>query len=233
MKRMLIWIVGCGLLLTGCGTAALATAQTGAAPVAEVTEPVTAGKSLSPFYFIDASDMDEITAKADVILEMTVQATDAVSIDDKVRTVITPEIMNVYKGSYDDAVIYATGGDMNLQAFYEAASRPMRAELAVYSPEERETGVYQYRQEGCPLVQPGERYLFFGTVLHEEGRDGDLMPLNTVEGFYACDDEMIWLDKDMYYQPLCDDLRERFGVPEADTETQYAISKADFLAAIG
>ena len=223
MKKYRIFAACAGLLLTGCGAAA-------AAPAAEPA--VRTGQSAMPLYIQLAENADDLGAYSDVILEFTVSETKCFASDDMVYTAVTPEILSVLEGEWQNETIYTSGGEMNLQEFYDAASSDTRSFLSGYSAEERKNGTYWYTKEGCIPIQPGERYLFFGTFIESGDYKGQLIPLFEVDGFFPCDDDTVYLDREMFNEPLRDSLSQQFGTPEKDTDTQLAIDKQGLLGAV-
>ena len=241
--------VFCILLLTGCGSAT--TAQTAAPPIEEqqaattttdaateqtataLTEPLRIGTYAIPFYCQMAENADDLAAYSNVILEITVSEAEGFREGDLVATAVTPEIIAVHKGDYQGENIYFMGGEMNLKEFYDSSTRSEKAALASSATdEEMQTGIYYYSRKGCPQIQPGERYLFFGTYIESGDYAGQLLPLFEVDGFFACDDDTVYLDREMYNEILRDSLAQQFSLPEKDTDTQLAIDKQALLGAV-
>ena len=223
MKKCSIFFACMCLLLSGCGTAA-------AAPAAEPA--VRTGQAAMPLYYRMAENAGDLAACSDVILEFTVSETKCFAADDKVYTAVTPEILSFFFNDTATTEIYTSGGEMNFQEFYDAATGDMRSYLSGYSVEERKNGTYWYTKEGCIPVQPGERYLFFGSYLKSGDYAGQLIPLFEVDGFFACDDDTVYLDRGMFNEPLRNSLSQQFGLPEKDTDTQIALAKQALLDAV-
>ena len=91
-----------------------------------------------------ANTFDELYAASDLVMEITVADTEAVYVIDSVETLITPEVVKVWKGDWQGEQLFVFGGDISAQDFKNTASENDRVHLSGYSEEQLAESVVQW-----------------------------------------------------------------------------------------
>lgn len=197
-----------------------------------------------------ANTLQELVDASDFIAEIQVKnISSSVNPDsDCIYTSLTPEIVEIYKGTYQNEFLTLGGGYMNYQeyiaspVFQEEDMITPAIDTSGYTAEELETAEYYY--DWCNNYVPaiGDTLLFFG----HQGNNGnyyvtyDYQSLFLYEGDAATNQALIVEDNSGWQEPLVTDLLAI--VPQAETipatkepcdyETILSMPKSDLIEQI-
>ena len=160
----LLALASCAALLSGCGENANSTAEGSTAS----KEGVVLLASSEAEFAETADTLQELAASSDFIAKVKVTEADAYVYPntDAINTKITPEILELYKGTYDGEALDLCGGYMRYSDYYSAPIFQEEGwntpDTSAYTEEELKTA--QIYWDWCNNYVPavGDTILFFG-----------------------------------------------------------------------
>lgn len=211
----------CISLLSGCGNATATDSKSSA----EKEGVVLTASSEADFTEL-ASTLDELIASSDFIAKVKVTETSAYVYPetDMIDTLITPEILEIYKGSYNGEKLELCGGYMSYKDYYSAPvfqgeDAWHTFDASAYTEEELETA--QVYWDWCNSYVPvaDDTIIFFGNLLDT----GNYYLTNGYQGLFRLNGDS-WTNQaiandDSYQDPLADDLLSLSGAESVSCDT--------------
>ena len=205
MKKRNYAVLLCGLLMSGLS----ACADTGPKEPSVVRASGSGDRNAAAF------TLEELCAHSDLILRFTAgSVTHTVSPGtDRVMTVMQPQNVTAYKGSWQNEPLCTPGGIMPMAEYAGMLSGALCQGL------DTSAEWIEYRWENAPLVQEGDDVIYFG----EYSPDGTVNSTYFTQGTYLVSSGVIPVTEDQIDKPLYDDFSAQFG---------SSVSAEDFLAAV-
>ncbi len=200
------------LLLTGCGNAAADSGENSTAEKNSHDNVIYLAKAEADYAHV-AKSMDELVSDSDWIAEIRVTDVSSCVFEgtDEIHTLITPEVIQTYYGSYDGGTLEVYGGYMNYKAYMDEAfmSKYDTFDVGDISEEKLETGEIYYNACNSHIPEKGETLLFFG----RQKEDGSgYVVTNNYQGLFLCDGDtltnpaLIVEDASGWQEPLVEDI---------------------------
>lgn len=133
------------------------------------------------------------------------------------RTDLTTEIINVYKGEYNGETLVSYGADMKISEYMKSNS----INTEEYTEEELENGYVHYDWMHCYVPEPGDTLIFFGEKLRD---DNCFYTAFTYQGVFKCDGDnatihsLAYQWQDGWMEPIVHDLIDNYGADIAYNE---------------
>lgn len=213
------WAAFClplSLLLTACGGTEAAEQAEVTTDGADVQHNVIFTAKSMPDYAHIAGSVAELAEDSDFIAEIKVKniASYVYPHSDEIHTQVTPEIIQLYKGSYQDQPLDVYGGYMDYTDYVDQAFSSQYDTLHVdgLTEEELQSGEVYYNLCNCHIPEIGDTLLFFGTI-SEDG--SQIAVTNTYQGLFLCDGDtltnpaLIVENSSGWQEPLVQDILQQ------------------------
>lgn len=183
-----------------------------------------------------ANSIDDLTDASDFVAEVKVTRTDAYVYPDTdmIYTIITPEILTLYKGSYQGENLHLCGGHMSYAEYYSA---PIFQEenwhtfdTSAYTKDELKQAQVYWNWCNNYVPSEGDTLLFFG--IRDE--NGDYQMTYSYQGMFRLEgdrwtNQALIVNKNGWQEPLAADLLSLSGAEaaapdDADTFTSDGIT---------
>lgn len=164
-----------------------------------------------------AFTLEELYAHSDLILRFTAGAvTHTVPPGtDRVMTVMQPQDVTAYKGSYQNEPLYTPGGIMPMQEYTK-----LLGSIGLQGPDTSAEWA-EYHWENAPIIRQGDDVIYFGE--YSPDGDGTVSSTYFTQGTFLLHGGVISVTKEQIDEPLFDDFSARFGT---------SVSAEDFLQAV-
>lgn len=167
-----------------------------------------------------ATDFNELIQDADLILKISVEDVCAfVGDNGMIQTEITPNVQEVYKGSYNDEKLYVNGGEMLYDEFCK--NEIIQKALSGHENPDGSDELYgKYVRQSVDeqyIFNVGEEYIFFAQKRPDTGK---YYSLYAYQGTYKIIDGMIENSALDNEEPLKKDLSEMFNSQTESGSTQ-------------
>lgn len=212
----------CSLLLSaGCGSDSTADISDSQAVQKAEHNVVNVAKSYADYAEL-ADTLEELISESDFIAE--VKVTDTSSYiwpdTDMIYTLLTPEVINVYKGTYNNELLNVGGGYMN---YKEYANSPevikdfgRALDTSQYTEEELKTAEIYYDLCGNYIPEVGDKLIYFG-IRDRNGDTDNYFITYTFQGLFLCNGDSVsnhGLEingSGGFTEPLAKDLMQKFS----------------------
>lgn len=180
-----------------------------------------------------AYNVEELTEKSDFIAKVQVQETSGYVYPDSdmIYTQITPEVLEIYKGDYNEEKLELRGGYMTYADYHSA---PIFQEEDVtsfdtskYTEKELETAMIYYNVADNYIPQTGDTLLYFGV----RSDNGNYQTTYDYQGLFCLKDgawtnQALTVDGD-WQEPLATDLLTLSGAAAVDAGQQAVTQTID------
>lgn len=238
----------CSLLLSaGCSSDSTADVNDSQTVQKAEHNVVSSAKSYADYVKL-ADTLEELISESDFIAE--VKVTDTSSYiwpdTDMIYTLLTPEVINVYKGTYNNELLNVGGGYMN---YKEYANSPEvikdfghALDTSQYTEEELKTAEFYYDKCGNYIPEVGDTLIYFG-IRDRNGDTENYFITYTFQGLFLCDGDSVSNQaleingSGGFTEPLAKDLMQKFSSAQtaslqdelSETLTVLNIPKSDFI----
>ena len=248
-KRLIISSIICSLLIlaSGCGDNQTTDNNTSKAEVLTEHNVVSFAKTEADIAKC-AYTLEELYNASDFVAE--VKITDTSSFiwpdTDMIYTNLTPEIINIYKGSFNNELLTVSGGYMNYKKYANSPEIIKEfghaLDTSEYSEKELETAEIYYDLYGNYIPEIGDKLIFFG-IRDRNNETENYYVTYSNQGIFLCDNngtisnQALLVDDNGFTEPLAKDLTKLFNNTEKhkqknmlnETSTVLNIPKSEFI----